>query len=287
MATKKHRYGIFFTALTFAVTASFAATAPATALGLDTETDSSTSVDGSVSTENGDSEAEGNANAETTSESDVTLSDSDAGVSNSAGVEATTDTSMSVAESGDSENGDSEDNTGADAEAEASGEGEADVSADTVAPVNGEGNEVGFGMELLLRSNVLSMAADPVELEEGDVEAKTASESEANFDSDFTYYTVNHGFDYETAIYREPARLGGENVELAGHTGGTFWLGVSAPDENGAQSEINHQGKTTVYLETEDGWKSLEAQFDGQGELQHVNGVTPVVPEEETEELTE
>lgn len=280
----KRKRGTFLAALAFAVSASFVAAAPATAIGLDTGTDSSASLDASTTTSTESSETEANGDANTATENEVTLSDNEIGVDGAAEVNADTETSTSVAESDNPENGNPENNTGAETEAEASGEGEADVSANTVAPVDGEGSELGFGTELLLRSNVLSLLSDPVTLEEGDVQAKTANESEANFDSDFTYYVVNHEVDYDKAVYRETARLGGNNVELSGSTTGSFWFGVSAPNEEGMQSQINHQGKILMYLETEDGWKSLEAQFNGEGELQHVNGVSPVMPDEETEE---
>lgn len=281
MTTKRHTYGIFFTALTFAVTASFVATASASALGLDAGSDTSTSVNGSVSAENADAEA----NADTATEGETTLSDNDSGISNSTGMD--TGTTASVTESNDPEDGDTEDTADSETGSEASGEGQAGISGNAVVPSNGSGDEVGFGMDLLLRSNILAMMSDPVELEEGDVEAQAASESDTNFTSDFTYYVVHHDQDYDKAIYREPARLGGGNVELSGSTTGSFWFGVSAPDDDGIQSEINHQGKVLLYLETEDGWKSLEAQFDGQGELQHVNGVSPVAADEETEDAAE
>lgn len=285
--TGKHRSGIFFVVLAFAATASFAATTSVTALsgesGLNTGADSSASVDGSVSTENSDTNAGADADAETTSESDVSLSNSGAELSNSVETDTGADVSTSVSESEDSEN-----DTGSETDAEASGEGEASVSSNVTAPGKDTGSEVGFGMDLLLRSNILAMTSEPVELEEGDVEVQTASEGDANFESNFEYYKVDHGVDYDKAIYREPARLGGDNVELSGDASGSFLFGVSGPNDEGIQSEVNHQGKTMLYLNTDDGWKSLEAQFNGEGELQHVNGVSPeVVQEEETEEVVE
>lgn len=287
-ATERHRRGgTIFLALTFAAVTSFAATTSVTALngesGLNTSTDSSASVDGSVGTNSSESSADAGAEAETGNESGVSLSNGGAEVSNSVEANTGSGASVSLNESEDSEDDNSE--SGSETDTEASGE--ASITSSVAAPGNGNGDEVGFGMQLLLSSNILSMLSEPAELDEGDVKAQAASESEANFESDFTYYEVSHGLDYEEAIYREPARLGGDNVELSGSSTGSFWFGVSGPDEDGVQSEINHQGKTLLYLKTDEGWKSLEAQFNGEGELQHVNGVSPEAMDEETEGVVE
>lgn len=265
VSARNGRYGTFVLALAFALTVSlgaFASSASAFSFNFGSEssatveeTEGEARADGSTSTTtNPESEST------TSSESEVSL-DGDTTLSNEGSTDSTSANASTQAE-GEAD---------ADSAANGSGESSIDMSAAAPADIEGEG---GFDLGLFLQSNVLTLLAEPVELEEGDVEVKTADSNEANFKNDFTYYVVHHDQEYESAIYREPARLGGENVELSGSTVGSFWLGVSAPDENGIQSEINHQGMVTLYMETEDGWKSLEAQFDGEGELQSVNGVT-------------
>lgn len=148
------------------------------------------------------------------------------------------------------------------------------ASVMAVAPVganNGNGNASEKG-------NSLRAVAEPVELEEGDVEVKTSDPSASNFDEEFTYYVMRHGVEYDRAVYREPARLGGENFDLTGSDVGSFWFGVSAP-EDGVQHKIDHQGQVSLYFvvenEGEDEVRSLKVQFNGQGELLHANGVEP------------
>lgn len=126
------------------------------------------------------------------------------------------------------------------------------------------------------RHNNLRSKADPIELDEGDVVAKTSDPAQDNFDEEFVFWRVDHGKEYDRAVYRESARLGPDNFCLTGSEVGAFWFGVSAPDEDGVQHEIDHQGQATLYFEVDDGeWLSLTAQFDGQGNLRDVNGVEP------------
>lgn len=57
-------------------------------------------------------------------------------------------------------------------------------------------------------------------------------------------------------------------------TGGNFtaaWLGILNADGD----PVDHKGQLNWYYETEDGWVSLTFQFDDEGNLLHVNGVTP------------
>lgn len=65
---------------------------------------------------------------------------------------------------------------------------------------------------------------------------------------------------------------------LGGFSGGSFWFGVTRPDSDGIQHEIEHKGQVALYMRdsTTGDWRSLKAQFDGQNELLHVNGVEPV-----------
>jgi hypothetical protein len=119
--------------------------------------------------------------------------------------------------------------------------------------------------------------AEPVDLESGDVVAKTADPSQANFEEEFTYWRVDHGIVYTESEYREPARTGPDVYHLGGGDYESFWFGVSGPDDDGVQHEINHKGQVAFYM-LEEGtgeWKSLKVQFNGKGELIHVNGVEP------------
>lgn len=124
------------------------------------------------------------------------------------------------------------------------------------------------------KGNSLVSKAEPVEGVE--VTARSADSEMANFDEEFTYYRVD--FDevvYSTWVYREPARLGGKNTVAELPDAGAasaFWYGVSAPDADGIQHPVGHDGKVIQYFETEDGWRSLSAEFS-EGELVHVNGV--------------
>lgn len=123
--------------------------------------------------------------------------------------------------------------------------------------------------------NSLSSESEPLRVIE--VLEQTSDPSQGNFEEEFTFYKVTYQeVSYDTWVYREPARLGGDNFVLEGldATSNSFWYGVSAPDENGIQHEIVHQGQAIQYFDTSDGWESLTAQFDN-GELLDVNGVEP------------
>lgn len=110
------------------------------------------------------------------------------------------------------------------------------------------------------------------------VEEKTSDPSADNFEDEFTYWRVT--FDtltYDTWVYREPARLGGGNYVVEGVGGaerGSFWYGVTAPDGNGIQHEIVHEGQAIQYYDTPGGWMELTATFED-GDLLDVNGVEP------------
>ena len=92
--------------------------------------------------------------------------------------------------------------------------------------------------------------------------------------SDFTYYVVSFKNidDNVQWTYREPARIGGQNhsVKWSG-SANAFWFGVTGP----GGSQIEHKGQVNMYYETADKTYSITAQFNGQGELLHVNGVQP------------
>lgn len=119
------------------------------------------------------------------------------------------------------------------------------------------------------RHNNLSSQADPIELEDGDVEEKTATNDDGE---EVTFWVVHHGVEYQRAVYREPARLGPDNFCLGGSDVGSFWFGIAGPD----LTRIEHQGQVRLYFEDANGdWHSLRAQFDGRGQLLHVNGVEP------------
>lgn len=119
--------------------------------------------------------------------------------------------------------------------------------------------------------------AEPVELEPGDVVAIRSDQSQDNFDKEFTYWRVDHGVEFTESEYREPARTGPDVFHLDASDVESFWFGVSAPDGDGIQHEVNHKGQVAFYMKERgsDDWKSLKAQFDGRGDLLHVNGVEP------------
>ncbi|SNR31578.1 hypothetical protein SAMN06265360_1021 [Haloechinothrix alba] len=125
--------------------------------------------------------------------------------------------------------------------------------------------------------NNLRGQADPVELEPGDVVTRTSDPEQDNFEAEFDFYRVDHGLtDFDETVYREPVRLGPDNYCLGASSGtGSFWFGVTAPDGDGIQHKIDHKGKIWLYFDAEGGWKSLELQFDGKGQLRHANGVAP------------
>lgn len=118
------------------------------------------------------------------------------------------------------------------------------------------------------RHNNLRSQADPIELDDGDVEEMTGTDDgEA-----ITYWVVRHDVEHERAVYREPARLGPDNFCLADSDTDSFWFGIAGPD----LTPIEHKGQTALYFEDESGdWHSLKVQFDGRGQLRHVNGVEP------------
>jgi hypothetical protein len=131
-----------------------------------------------------------------------------------------------------------------------------------VAPaVAAPGNGQGPGLE---RGNWLSGVATPVELEP---EAITFSEING-----VAYVRVQHDIgDYAKLVQREPARY---KQNVVDETGGSFnaaWLGIT--DAEG--TPVAHRGQLAWYYEVSEGeWVSLTFQFDGEGELLHVNGVS-------------
>jgi hypothetical protein len=137
---------------------------------------------------------------------------------------------------------------------------------------NGNGNGNGNG-----QGNSARSVAEPVEVTS--VEAEVSNPEAGNFEDEFTYYVVRfEEVDHVSWTYREPVRLGGDGdvVQDWEATSDAFWFGVTAPDENGIQSEVEHKGQVSMYFESEDGnVYSIIAQFNGKGELKHVNGVAP------------
>ncbi|MDG5821807.1 hypothetical protein [Natronococcus sp. A-GB7] len=113
-----------------------------------------------------------------------------------------------------------------------------------------------------------------------EIEVEESNPEASNFEEEFTYYVVRYDeIVYGRYVYREPARLGGQyNVTdyPDEQTSSAFWFDVSGPRlEDGIQSRIVHNGKVTQYYRTEDGWKSLVAEFED-GELLSVNGVEDI-----------
>lgn len=119
--------------------------------------------------------------------------------------------------------------------------------------------------------------AEPVDLEPGDDVERTSDPSQSNFEEEFTFWRVDHGVEFTESEYPEPARTGPDVFHLGASSTGSFWFGVSAPDQNGIQHEINHTGQVAFYMleAGTDEWTSLKAQFTGTGDLLHVNGVAP------------
>ncbi len=134
------------------------------------------------------------------------------------------------------------------------------------------GNGKGQGQGNSLRSEATPAVVTSVEAEVSDPDA-------GNFEEEFTYYVLRfEGLPYDTWTYREPVRLGGENFVVEGEDESinAFWFGVSAPDGDGIQHQVHHKGQVSMYYETAGGdVVSLIAQFNGKGELLHVNGVAP------------
>lgn len=127
------------------------------------------------------------------------------------------------------------------------------------------------------RDNSKRSEATPIDLDPGDIEVVTTDVGAANFDETFDYYVVRHGVEYDEAVYREPARTGPDNFRLGESDAGAFWFSVSAPDADGVQHRIDHRGQVAFFMKDADTgeWMSLKAQFNGKGELVHVNGVKP------------
>lgn len=117
------------------------------------------------------------------------------------------------------------------------------------------------------RHNNLRSQAEPIDLAVGDVEERTGKRD----GEEVTYWVVRHDVDFSEAVYREPSRLGPDNFCLGGSDVGSFWFGIAGPD----LTPIEHSGQANLYLQDDDGWHSLKAQFNGRGELKHVNGVAP------------
>lgn len=141
------------------------------------------------------------------------------------------------------------------------------------------GSIVGLGAlganTALANDNRRRNEAELVELSPGDIEVQTSDPDASNFEEEFTYYVVRFGFEYDEAEYREPARTGPEVFGLGGSGAGAFWFGVSAPDGDGIQHEVQHRGQVSLYLRVGDEWREIRAQFNGRGELVNVNGVRP------------
>jgi hypothetical protein len=121
------------------------------------------------------------------------------------------------------------------------------------------------------KGNSARSHATPVELTADDLGAAMCANGE-----DVNYYTVQHnlGTDEGAAddiIWREPARLGGQNVHFGPQSTAwnTLYLGVSGPE----CGDIQHKGQVSVYYEFEGETFSIVAQFNGKGELLRVNGV--------------
>ena len=126
------------------------------------------------------------------------------------------------------------------------------------------------------QGNSARSIATPAEITS--VTAETSDPEATNFEEEFTYYVVRfEEIEHVQWTYREPARLGGQNHDVGWEgTSDAFWFGVSAPDDDGIQHEILHRGQVSMYYETAGGdVYSIVAQFNGKGELLHVNGVSP------------
>lgn len=127
------------------------------------------------------------------------------------------------------------------------------------------------------KGNSARSVAEPAVITE--VSAEVADPSAGNFEEEFTYYVVRfEEINHTDWTYREPARLGGNGDFITPWVGASsaFWFGVTSPDDNGIQHEIDHKGQVSMYYTTADGEiVSIIAQFNGKGELQHVNGVAP------------
>lgn len=83
------------------------------------------------------------------------------------------------------------------------------------------------------------------------------------------WYRIQHdlGVIAEDTVWNEPVKFGGENTQASSGDApadtpfDVLWLPVDG-----------HKGPVTVYYDTGDGWEHVTAQFNGKGELVHVNG---------------
>ena len=138
------------------------------------------------------------------------------------------------------------------------------LALSTLAPAlanngNGQGN------------NSARSVAQLVELTADDIGASMCDNGE-----DVRFYTVQHdlGSDLGAAddiTFREPARTGPANLSVGGGAWDTLYLGVSGPE----CGDIQHKGQVTVNYHYGDDIYTIVAQFNGKGELLHVNGVSP------------
>ena len=108
------------------------------------------------------------------------------------------------------------------------------------------------------RGNSLRSVAEPIPLEDGDVEEVTVT----NDGETVTYWVVRHGVEYDKAVYREPARLGGSNYELGGSDSGSFWFGIAGPD----MDPIAHQGQVNLYFRVADEAEDQEKEEEPDSE---------------------
>lgn len=125
------------------------------------------------------------------------------------------------------------------------------------------------------RSNKRRSDSERLDVSPGDIEEVQTDPEADNFEEEFTYWVVRDIPEYDSAVWRGPARTGPENIELGGSDVGSFWVGVSAPDEDGIQHEVDHRGQESLYLHVGDDTYELRFQFDGRGTLRNVNGVEP------------
>ena len=119
-----------------------------------------------------------------------------------------------------------------------------------------------------MANNSARSTATPVELGADDVNIVQFGE--------FSYVAIDHNLGDQdcTYTYREAARLGGQTAEPVDLDGfNTLYLGVSAPDAEGNQGEIFHKGQVSVYYDCNGETQSIVAQFNGKGEILHVNGI--------------